>query len=145
MSESYKYIPVHSCNETFALGVFDTLKEAEEAYVLYIKSHDGYSELSERYKNKMGKDLDSNLNSIWDLGTEELEEFWEDEMIGCMFFHLKTYDRDWGFFTQMSGWLPEMNGQNHISMIMRALETDSYLHRDFELDIEKFAQDHPMY
>ncbi len=145
MDEYKKIIPVHSYNETFALGVCDTYKEAEDAYKLYIKSHDNYSELSEKYKNKFDDDLDSNLDTIWNLGTEELEEFWENEEIGCTFFEVKIYNHDWTFFNEMSGWIPEMNGQNHISMIMRALSTDSYLHRDFKLDIKKFAVDHPMY
>lgn len=135
------FVPIHTFNETFALGVFETEKEAQDAYKLYIKSHANYEKLVEDYFEEFSdKNLD--LDKLFNSSTMEEDIFFEDHEIGCTIYDVKP--GTFNFILEFGGWLSEINGVNHLESLMRAIITDSYLHREFQLDVKQFAQDHPV-
>jgi hypothetical protein len=129
-----RYIPIHSFNNSFALGIFKTEKEAEDAYVKFIESHKNYEELCKDCFNETGKQF-----CVLD-NDDDIIEFRENKKIG--FAVLDERDiYNFQFVRDYGSWVPSFDGENHLADLLIALQGGE----QFVLDIENLATHHPVF
>lgn len=143
-----KYIPIHTYNLTFALGVYDSEDEAQQAYITFIENHTNYKHMKEDYMKKFNKEFDKEFKENHHLEDDDLCEFFEKWGIGFEIYEINISHWEIHFCNmviEFNEWKHSLHGENHLESIMKALSRDTYIQRDFKIDIKTLALKHPVY
>lgn len=135
------YIPVNVMRYAFGLGVFKTEKEAQNAFVGYLKKHKDFevwiSGKKRRYKKELEKEFPGLEKSLWD---DEDMEFWDGEVIGCQIECVRggtLYD-----FTHMGGWV--QNGKPENNNLFKIQKGVLY-QECFSVELDWYAYEYPAF
>lgn len=77
------YIPLQTLGECFALGVFDTEEEAQDAYMEYLQSHEKFPEWFDKFKaefNQLFKKSNLSIECIEDFKLKLFQEDLYDDL-----------------------------------------------------------------
>jgi len=157
------FIPIQTSYHCIALGIFDTKKEAENAYIKFLTSHKNFNLWFDKLKKEFNmKFVNLQINNIEDLkkiifdksseDDEELEQFWEKRnipMIGDIIHEISNkYSimvEDAFILASSYSWSSiDINGGNHLSnlMFILAYKFESKFSDDYP---EKMAKLYPIF
>lgn len=134
-----KFIPIHSYDESFALGIFDSREKAEEAYTMFIENHD-YETLKEDCFNQTGKILDIFTDD------DDIIEFLDQHKIGCAIVSGDSVE-NFDFVKDYEPWVHGFGGENHLANLLVAIKQNKEfkLNSVGELAMKYQATNHPIF
>lgn len=141
LNNKSKFIPIHTYNLTFALGVYESYDAAQLSYINFIKNHKNSKNMEKDYHKQFDTE-------IIDFADDEKCEFFDKWNIGYDIFEIRneTWEKDvCDLFTTFHGWKTSFYGENHLESIMRALTPDNYIWKDFKMNLSELAIDYPVY
>ncbi len=143
-----QYISLNTYNNTFHLGVYDTLEEAKSAYILYLESHDNFSlwwnKTIKEYENEFGK-IPSDLFSVLSFDDnhpqyDDMECFWDERSVHINLDNIhESVHSDFNFVADYSGWVVGSDGKSSLETLINTL----YYCRINNPDIKWLAKTYP--
>ncbi len=149
------YVPINTNNWTFALGIFDTEKEAQECYIEFLTLHKNFKKWFRKVKKELKKEHNIKLKDKTDFKNSFFDDeygFWDEREIYCDIRYIKDHSDITLMLTQIGGWVGE---------IEEVAEKDAYyspaitalliglgcgdMHESYEPDLKKLAQKYPLF
>nr|QBK86257.1 MAG: hypothetical protein LCMAC102_00520 [Marseillevirus LCMAC102] len=152
------YVPINTKGSAFALGIFNTKKEAQECYIEFLTSHKNFKRWFRKVKKDLKKECNIILkdktdfkNSFFDID-DDYTPFWRERYIYCEIRYLKDDSDVTLMLTQIGYWAGRINvagkedayHYSAISALLIGLGCGD-MHESYEPDLKKLAKKYPLF